>query len=128
MDAWVIRESDAEDFTIVVAPVSQNHPKDNYPKYLLRFEKVITLLFYDEACASHRLYYQMSGWTRGVRAYRWIGSPWLEGYKGCFWPDRDKLHHFVILGDGNLVEVISVGEPEIERVDTKRFVEVKHEV
>jgi hypothetical protein len=70
----------------------------------------------------------MAGWIKGVRAYHWIGSPWLEGYKGCFWKERDRLHHNVILSDDYIVEVISVGDPKIERVDTKRFIEVTHEL
>lgn len=126
--AWVIREGDDEDFTVVVAPLSQYLPKNNYPKYLVRFEEVITLLLYDERCATHRRYYEMAGWINGVRAYHWFGSPWLESYEGCFWPDRDRLHHNVIISDDNIVEVISIGDAHIERVDAKRFIDVRHEV
>jgi hypothetical protein len=64
-----------------------------------------------------------------VTAYQWIGSPWMQAYRdavaACGWKD---LHHYLILGDDSLVEVISSGEARIERVDTKRIVEVKHEV
>jgi hypothetical protein len=128
ISAWVIKEGIEEGYTVVVAPTSEKRPQDNYPKYLVRFEKVITLLQYEEACATHRLYRDMSGSTRGVRAYCWNGSPWLEGYKKCVFWDANELHHYVILGDDNFIEVISVGEPKIERVESKQFIEVKHEV
>ena len=127
LSTWVIVES-FDSFTIVVAPLSSQAPKDNYPKYLIRFDKIITLLTYDEACATHRLYYKMSGWTKGVRAYQWIDSPWLDGYRGCHEVRGSKLYHYVIFGDDSLVEVISVGEARIERIDEKRFIEVTHEV
>src|SRR5262249_32291021 len=121
LSAWVIKERDAEDFTVVVAPLSEKSPKENHPKYLLRFQKVLTLLAFEEACTTQRQYYKMSGWVKGRRAYRWVASPWVEGYKGIFWPDRDRLRHYCLLGDDNIIEVISIGEPEIERVDAKRF-------
>lgn len=127
LSAWVITES-GDSFTIVVAPLSDKRPEDNYPKYLIRFEKVITLLAYDEACATHRIYYKMTGWIKGVQAYQWIDSPWLDGYRGCHEIHGKKLYHYVIFGDDNLVEVISVGEAKIEKVNEKRFIDAKHEV
>jgi hypothetical protein len=125
--AWVIMEK-VDSFTVIVARGSNKRPEDNYPKYLIRFDKVITLLAYDEACAAHQIYYKMTGWMEGVRAYQWIDSPWLDGYRGCHEIRGKKLFHYVIFGDDNLIEVISVGEAKIEKVDEKRFIEVKHEV
>jgi hypothetical protein len=127
LSTWTIIER-VDSFTIVVAPLSDKRPEDNYPKYLIRFDKVITLLAYDEACATHRLYYKMTGWMKGVRAYQLIDSSWLDGYRGCHEIRGKKLYHYAILGDDNLVEVISVGEAKIERVDEKRFIDVRHEV
>jgi hypothetical protein len=127
LSTWVITEN-FDSFVVVVAPLSDKRPEDNYPKYLIRFAEVITLLAYDEAGATHRLYYKMTGWVKGLRAYQWIDSPWLAGYRGCHEIPGSKLYHYVIFGDDNLVEVISVGEARIERVDQKRFIEVTHEV
>jgi hypothetical protein len=127
LSTWVITES-FDSYAIVVAPLSDKRPEDNYPKYLIRFDKVLTMLTYEEACATHRLYYKMAGWMKGLRAYQWIDSPWLDGYRGCHEIRGKKLYHYVILGDDNLVEVILVGAAKIERVDEKRLIEVKHEV
>lgn len=127
LSSWVIVES-FDSFTIVVAPLSNKHPKENFPKYLIRFDEVITMLAYDEACATHRDYYKMSGFVMGVRAYRLIDSSWLDGYRGCHEIRDKKLYHYAILGDDSIVEVISVGEARIERVDEKRFIEVTHEI
>ena len=125
---WVIQEVDIEGFTIVVAPLSiYGLPKDNYPKYLIRFDKVLTLLRYDEACAFDRGYSSLAGFGRGM-AYEWLDSPWMIPFRGCHEFGTRKLHHYLILGDDGLVEVISVGEARVERIDTKRFIEMKHEV
>ena len=48
LSTWVITES-FDSFAIVVAPLSDKRPEDNYPKYLSRFDKVLTLLNYEEA-------------------------------------------------------------------------------
>ena len=64
----------------------------------------------------------MTGWMKGVRAYQWIDSPWLDAYRGCHEIRGKKLHHFVILGDDNLIEVISVGDAKIEKIDEKRLI------
>jgi hypothetical protein len=127
LSTWVIVES-FDSFTIVVAPLSSKHPKDNYPKYLIRFDQVITMLAYDETCATHRVYYEMTGWIKGLRAYQLIDSPWLVGYRGWHEACGKKLYHYAVFGDDTIVEVISVGEARIERVDEKRFIEVTHEV
>ena len=127
LSTWVIVEG-FDSFTVVVAPLSGQHPKDNYPKYLVRFDKVITMLAYDEACATHTLFYKMSGWTKGVQAYQLIDSPWLVGYRDCHEIRGKKLYHYAILGDDSIAEVISVGEARVERVDAKRIIEVTHEV
>jgi len=40
----------------------------------------------------------------------------------------EKLHHYLIFGGDSIVEVIALGEPQIERVDQRMIIEVKHEV
>ena len=51
LSTWVITES-LDSFAIIVAPLSDKRPEDNYPKYMIRFERVLTLLTYEEACAT----------------------------------------------------------------------------
>jgi hypothetical protein len=130
LSTWVIAESGDDAFTIVVAPLSALPPIENYPKYLIRFESVITLLCDEEACVLDRGYPpRLRGEKNWLRAYLWIGSPWLRSSQG--WGDilgGKEFHHYLIFGDDSVIEVISPGKARIERVDAKRFIEVKHEV
>ena len=128
MRIWTVAEKGFDNLMVVVAPLSQNAPIDNYPKYLLRFDKIITFLTYDETFAFDRGYLSLPGWTKGVRAYQWVDSPWLNSYSGWFESGGKKLFHYIVLGDDSLTEVISVGEARVERVESKRLIKVEHEV
>ena len=132
MSVWVIAEGDFESFTVVVAPLSQKHPKDNYPKYLIRFESMIAFLTYEESALLDRYgghLSSLSGWESGVPAYQWVSSPWAKSCRGYAELRRwSEPRHYLILGDDSIVEVVSSHEPKIERVDAKRIIEVRHEV
>jgi hypothetical protein len=121
----VITECGGDVTTLVVAPKGI----DNYPKFLARFEKVLALLSYEEACALDRGYSALPGFDPECCAYRWIESPWLESYrKGAdvfAWKD---LRHFLILGGDSIVEVIASGQPKVERLDKRAIMETKHEI
>jgi hypothetical protein len=123
-------ESGTDALTIVVAPLSALPPEKNYPKFLLRFDNVITSLCYEEALAIDRAYPpRQRGEKNWLRACRWIDSPWLHSAQGWAELSRWKeLHHYLVFGDDSIIEVISPDEARIERVDTKKFIEVKYEV
>jgi hypothetical protein len=132
MSVWTIADGDFENFTVVVAPLSEKHPKDNYPKYLIRFESMIAFLTYEEAASLDRYgghLMSLAGWVCGLGTYQWVNSPWARSCRGyAAFRAWEEPRHYLILGDDSIVEVISSHEPKIERVDAKRFIEVRHEV
>jgi hypothetical protein len=118
------RES-AEVVVFVVAP----HGLDEYPKYLVRFDKVLAVLCYEESLALGRGYPGLPNPQASVCAYLWPDSPWLRASRGwaefSHWPEP---HHYVIFGGDSIVELLASGEPEVERIDERRVFETKHEV
>jgi hypothetical protein len=129
-ELYVIKEGIGSDLAILVAPSPMGEllKEKNYPKYLIRFDWVITFLYQHEACApTERSYYKIPGWVQGKRFYQWINSPWSESYKGCFWSEQEEMHHYIMLTDSNIVEAISIGDARIEKIDSKQIIDVKYE-
>jgi hypothetical protein len=121
----VITESGGDVVSVVIAPAGI----DRYPKYLVHFSKVITLLCYEEAHAFDRGYRDLSGIEQRCCAYIWSGSPWLESYKRGAevfgWKD---LQHYLIFGGDSIVELIASGQPMVERMDKNKIIVTNHEV
>jgi hypothetical protein len=103
-----------------------------YPQFLVRFWDVVLLLEYEETCAIDRGFRNLIRSEFELCAYHWITSPWLKEYRVLedilFTKSSEKLHHYILLGGDSIVEVIALGEPQVERVDKKMFIDVKHEV
>lgn len=111
--------------TLVVAP----HGIDEYPKYIVRFGKVVALLCYEEAFAFDRGYRALSGIELKCCAYLWPDSPWVESYrKGADIFEWKDLQHYLIFGGDSIVELIADGQPKIERFDHPQIIEVRHRV
>jgi len=120
----IITENLGETITLVVAPLGI----DKYPKYIVRFDRVITSLCYEEACAFDRGY-GYPGKQDGSCAYRWLGSEWLQGYqKGVDLFGWKDLGHYLIFGGDSIVEVIACGTPDIKWLDAKTTITTIHEV
>ena len=121
----LITEQFGSSATVVVAP----HSTDQYPKYLVRFDKVLAALYYEEALGLRGEYPAVAGvQTRGC-AYLWPDSPWLRRSHGWAvdflqWPD---LQHYVVFGADDVVELLATGAT-VERIDERRVIETKHEV
>ena|ERR1035437_2096444 len=120
----VITDSDTSKVVLVVRP----HGFGNYPHYLVRFYNVVTLLRYDDGPgAFDRGYRSLIRSEYDLCAYRWITSPWLFGYSDQKHSDEE-YSHYLLLGGDDIVEVIALGEVEVERVDKQVVMEMKHEV
>jgi hypothetical protein len=110
--------------TLVVAP----HGIDQYPKYLVRFEKVLAALYYEEALALGRDYPKSTD-ASGC-AFLWADSSWLRASQGravdfLRWPD---LRHYIVFGADDVVELLASGESKVERIDERTVLETKHDV
>ena len=118
----IITEQGGDVVTLIIAPKGI----DQYPKYSVRFNKVITLICYEEAFCldrGHRIP------PHGGCAYLWCDSPAVQSYRRgediFSWRD---LQHYLIFGGDSIVELIASGQPKIERLDQRQIVEVKHEL
>jgi hypothetical protein len=124
----IITENQGDVVSLIVAPDGI----DKYPKYVVRFENVITLLCYEEAFAFDRGYKKLNRDEGNLCAYRWINSSWLKEYQKGIDILRKKntgeLEHYVVFGGDSNVELIAFGHPKIERIDTKTFLETKQEI
>jgi hypothetical protein len=124
----VLSDDYGETVLIVVAPAGFSA----YPKYLVRFRNVVTLLYYEETCSIDRGYESLTRSHSNLCAYRWVSSPWLKQYRVLediiFNKSPDKLHHYLILGGDTIVEVIALGEAAVEKINSKRVIEVTLEV
>jgi hypothetical protein len=121
----LIAEQGGDAATLVVAPSGI----DRYPKYLVRFGKVIALLCYEEAFAFDRGYRALSGIEPNCCAYLWTDSPWMQSYrKGADVLDWKDLQHYLVCGGDSIVELIASGQPKVEWLDEKRVIETKYEV
>jgi hypothetical protein len=120
----LITEQGGDAATIVVAPSGI----DQYPKYLVRFGKVIALLCFVEAFAFDRGYRALSGIEPKYCAYIWTDSPWMESYrKGADIFEWEDLQHYLVFGGDSIVELIACGQPEVERLDERRVIATKYE-
>jgi len=123
-----ITETPDSDAILIVAPGGLGA----YPQFLVRFGRVVTLLCYEETCAIDRGFRELIRSEYDLCSYRWTTSPWLKHYRVLedflFTNTPEKLHHYVLFGGDSIVEVIALGEPQIERVDQKMTIEVKYEV
>lgn len=111
---------------LVVAP----HGTDRYPKYLVRFEKVLAALYYEEALGLRGKYPVVADAQISGCAFLWPDSPWLRASHGWAvdflkWPD---LRHYIVFGADDVVELLASGESKVERIDEKTVLETKHEV
>ena len=123
----IITKNNGDTVLLAVAP----HGMGEYPKYLVRFEHIVTLLYYEETCAIERGYESLLRDVYDQCAYRWITSPWLKHYRvleDIIFNGAGKLHHYLLFGSDSIVEVIALGEGTVERIDSKILVEIKHEV
>ena len=110
--------------TLVVAPLGIYQ----YPKYLVRFDKVLAVLYYEEALALGRDYPKSTD-ASGC-AFVWADSPWLRASHGWAvvflqWPD---VRDYIIFGADDVVELLASGVSKVERIDEKTVLETKHEV
>jgi hypothetical protein len=120
----VITDSDTSKIVLVVRP----RGFVNYPHYLVRFYNVVTLLRYDEGPGAFDTGYRsLIRSEYNLCAYRWITSPWLLGYSDHKRSDEE-YSHYLLLGADDIVEVIALGEVEVERVDKQIVMEMKYEV
>lgn len=121
----LITEQGGDAASLVIAP----RGIDQYPKYLVRFERVLISLCCDEIAALDRNYHSLTGIDPSVCAYLWSDSPWLRacGAVAEFYGLSDVRHHLVFGGD-SIVELISSGQPKIERLDSPRVIETRYEV
>jgi hypothetical protein len=121
----LITEKGGDVATLVVAPSGI----DQYPKYLVRFDKVLALLCHEEALTLGQRYQNLPGIESAVCAYIWADSPWLRDNRGVadlhHLPD---LFHYVVFGGDSIVELLASGVSEIERINERTVIETKHEV
>jgi hypothetical protein len=133
-----ITESDNSNVILVVRPDGFGR----YPQYLVRFSNVVVLLRYDSdeipqaftevQCSIERGWHSLVRSEPDLCAYRWVSSPWVRNCSGLeltsFKDSGQKLHHYILIGENDTVEVVALGEPAVERVDKEMVIEVKHEV
>ncbi|MBI5799792.1 MAG: hypothetical protein HZA92_03565 [Verrucomicrobia bacterium] len=122
----LITEQFGSSVIVVVAP----HGTDQYPKHLVRFDKVLVALYYEEALGLRGKYPVVAGAQSSGCAYVWPDSPWLRASHGWAvdflkWPD---LRHYIIFGADDVVELLAAGAPRVERIDERCVIETKHEV
>jgi hypothetical protein len=121
----LITERGGDAAMLVVAPMGI----DRYPKYLVRFDRVLVSLCYEETVSLDRDYRSLTGIEPSVCAYVWTGSPWLRASSGTA-----ELHellavqHYLVFGGDSIVELIASGQPKVERLDSHRVIEARHEV
>ncbi len=120
-----------EDETDLVTAIVAPHGIDAYPKYLVSFGTVIEFNCYEEGFAPDHDYETAEVEINGLSAYEWIDSPSIEAYE-CGLPhvaskDCQKLHHYILFGGDNIVEIVTENMPEIEIVNESRkiYIELK---
>ena len=119
-------EQGTDTATLVVCP----HGIDQYPKYLVRFNKVLAALCYEESLALERGYPRCSDTHASGCAYLWADSPWLRASHGWAvdflqWSD---LKHYLIFGGDTIVEILAAGGSNVERIEKRTVIETKHEI
>src|SRR5262245_6706400 len=121
----LITERGGDAAILVVAPLGT----DQYPKYLVRFDRVLVSFCYEEAVALDRDYPALTGIERSVCAYLWGNSPWLRASSGVADSlELSGLQHYLVFGGDSIVELIASGQPKVERLDSPRVIETRYEV
>ena len=121
----LITERGGDAAMLVVAPSGT----DQYPKYLVRFDRVLVSFCYEEAVALARDYHALTGIEHSVCAYLWSDSPWLRASSGVAdLLGLSDLQHYLVFGGDSIVELIASGQPKIERLDSPRVIELRDEV
>jgi hypothetical protein len=121
----LITERGGDAAVLVVAPLGTHQ----YPKYLVRFDRVLVSFCYEEAIALDRDYRALTGIERSVCAYLWTDSPWLRASSGVAdLLELSDLHHYLVFGGDSIVELIASGQPKVERLDSPRVIESRYEV
>lgn len=119
----IITEQLGESAKLLVAP----HGIDMFPKYLVSFENVYFMLYYEEAYSFDRGYKNLNREVDGLCSYKWVDSPWLKEYsQGQDIFGWNELTHHLIFGGDNIVEIISDCEPKIEIIEKSIIIEIKH--
>jgi hypothetical protein len=89
----LITEQGRERADVAVLVVA-SHGLDGYPKYLVRLDKVLAVLSYEEALPLDRGYGPLAGVQPAGCAYLWEDSPWLGASRGqaefLQWPENAK--------------------------------------
>lgn len=128
VDLIVLQKSAGTGIVVFVAPQGI----DKYPKYKIGFANVVAFTCLEEAFSPEREYSRAKIEERNLCAYRWINSPWLEAYKmGVHFiagGHSGDFFHYLIFGGDFIVEVITTGEPLIERVDEKLSFVIHYEI
>jgi hypothetical protein len=121
----VITQQGGDAAILLVAPTGV----DQYPKYAVRFGKVLALLCFEEAYSFDRGYGALVGLDRSVCAYVWPTSPWRESYRrGAEVFGWDDLQHYLVFGGDSIVEIVAAGKPDVERHVKKAEIETKNQV
>ena len=121
----LVLEHGGDAAVLIVAPSGI----DQYPKYLVRFERVLVSLCHEEAVALARDYHSRSGVERSVCAYLCPGSPWVDASR--YWTELSglsQLQHYLIFGGDSIVELVAAGQPTVEQIQEKRVIESRYEV
>ena len=117
----LITEQGGDVATLVVSP----HGVDQYPKYLVRFDKVLAMLCYEEALALDRAYRAVPG----TCAYIWADSSWLRASSSyAEFLGLRELRHYVVLGGDSIVELLASGASEVQQIDERTVIETSHQV
>jgi hypothetical protein len=121
----LITERGGDVATLIVAP----HGIDQYPKYLVRFDRVLAVLCYEEALALDRGYRALTGVHVSVCAYIWADSPWLlASCRHAEFLRLTDLRHYLVFGGDSIVELLASGASKVERINERTVLETKHEV
>ena len=103
----------SDSLSVVVAPGGVGE----YPRFIVEFEEVLVFSCFDESCAPRREWGDTEITEAKSCAWQWIDSPWIQSYEGCNYDASGNpipLHHYLIFGGDNIVEVISRRVPAIE--------------
>ena len=99
---------------------------EEYPRYIVSFQDVLVFSCLDEGCAPERDWVDVEISDVQSCAWQWIDSPWIRSYEGCNYDSAGNpspLHHYLIFGGDNIVEVISKSNPGIEEINERRSIE-----
>lgn len=121
----LIAEQGGDAAILVVAPCGV----DKYPKYLVRFDRVLVSLCCEEVVSLGRDYQSLRGIEHRTSAYLWKESPWLQASRAfAELLELSELQHYLVFGGDSIVELIASGQPKVERLDSPKMIETRYEV